>query len=169
MNCASAEILCTGPDRSYFSRVNPPICIRPADQILGDRKEAVYKFELDRTDRLRFKRHAPFDAQLLSWTGTSPLSIKIDDLIDSGPRRPGRWARIPRVFGTRRLGSTSGEERQAGRIRFPVCAGRADLGRGAETWHPTAYKGSLLITTATCISIASPSTSRNSARYGRCE
>jgi hypothetical protein len=88
-------------DRSYFSRLNPSDPHPSCDQILGDRKGGYFRMRLDRTDRVRFNVAAPWDRELLSWTGVAPVSLKLDDLIESGPIATGSMGtRLKELFGS---------------------------------------------------------------------
>ena len=70
-------------ERKYFSRVNL-LGARSCDQIEGERARGRVKLRLERTDRIRLVVSAPADAEVFSWTGVAPRSIKLTDIV-AGP------------------------------------------------------------------------------------
>jgi len=132
-------------DRSSFSRANPTP-VRSCDQILGERKRQ--KMLLDRTDRLRFRVAIPHDAEVLSWTGTPPRRIKIDDLIETGALASGSFGTyLPEIFGNLETSFTF-RSRNSSLLEFGFHAPEdtsGNLFRSGDAWRRTGYDGSLWI------------------------
>jgi hypothetical protein len=134
-------------ERKYYSRTNPPGATS-CDQIEGERARGRVKLTLGRIDRIRLEVSAPGDAELFSWTGVAPRSIKLTDITDSGLISTGSMGtylddifRNPsaRFQFLRRTGS-------AIEYAYQVALETSrSFVRGGALWEPAAYEGTFTI------------------------
>jgi hypothetical protein len=138
-------------DRSYFRRQDRGNTRLSCDQVLGERKKFPPKLEF--TDRLRVNIEAPSGRESISWTGTPPRWIKLEDLIESGPIATGSLGTyITEIFTN--AAAHYQFQNESGRVfeysfQVPIEMSRNSLGEDAHPLRPTAYEGSFWLDAAT--------------------
>jgi hypothetical protein len=135
-------------DRSYFSRRNTPDPPPSCEQIAIDRQKGRSRLKLDSTDRLRVAVTIAGDREIYSWTGSTPFSYSVEDILYPGPIGTGAFAaylldifRNPSVHF--RLLSERADAIEYG-FRVPVESSHYSIAAGRE-WVATGYSGSFYI------------------------
>lgn len=135
-------------DRSYFSRTNMPDPPPSCERIAIDRQKGRSKLKLDSTDRLRVAVRIAGDREIYSWTGSTPFSYSVEDILYPGPISTGGFAvylldifRNPSVQ-FRLLGERADATEYG--FRVPVDSSHYSVAAGRE-WVATPYSGSFYI------------------------
>jgi hypothetical protein len=131
-------------NRSYFLRTNTPDPPPSCERIAIDRQKGRSKLKLDSTDRLRVAVTIAGDREIYSWTGRTPVTYSVEDILRPGLIGTGGFAAfLLDVFRNPSVEFRPLSER-AGAIgygfRVPVDSSHYSVGAG-RGWVATGYSG----------------------------
>jgi hypothetical protein len=133
-------------ERTYFSRVNPPVPAPSCDQISAERKRPRYKLQIDATDRIRLKVFVQQGREVFAWA--DPLKFESHDLeevLERGPMGTGALGGyFMELFGNPEAHFQYLGEK-GGKLEYGFQEPGGQIVKAGELWVSTPHAGSFII------------------------